>query len=76
MIQLILKRLFTYIPVLLVVVIITFLMIHAAPGGPFDAERVARGGGQSRERRESRPGQGCPSPDGRRNGLARFPSNG
>ena len=41
MIQLILKRLFTYIPVLLVVVIVTFLMIHAAPGGPFDAERVA-----------------------------------
>ena len=41
MIQLILRRLFTYIPVLLVVVIITFLMIHAAPGGPFDAERVA-----------------------------------
>ena len=41
MIQLILKRLFTYIPVLLVVIIITFLMIHAAPGGPFDAERVA-----------------------------------
>ena len=41
MIQLILKRLFTYIPVLLVVVIITFLMIHAAPGGPIDAERVA-----------------------------------
>ena len=41
MIQLILKRLFTYIPVLLVVVIITVLMIHAAPGGPFDAERVA-----------------------------------
>jgi len=41
LIQLILKRLFTYIPVLLVVVIITFLMVHAAPGGPFDAERVA-----------------------------------
>jgi len=41
LIQLILKRLFTYIPVLLVVIIITFLMIHAAPGGPFDAERVA-----------------------------------
>ncbi len=41
MIQLILKRLFTYIPVLLVVIVITFLMIHAAPGGPFDAERVA-----------------------------------
>ena len=41
MIQLILKRLLTYLPVLLVVVIITFLMIHAAPGGPFDAERVA-----------------------------------
>jgi oligopeptide transport system permease protein len=41
LIQLILKRLLTYIPVLLIVVIITFLMIHAAPGGPFDAERVA-----------------------------------
>ena len=41
MIQLIFKRLLTYIPVLLVVIIITFLMIHAAPGGPFDAERVA-----------------------------------
>ena len=41
MIQLIFKRLLTYIPVLLVVVIITFLMIHTAPGGPFDAERVA-----------------------------------
>ena len=41
MIQLILKRLLTYIPVLLVVIVITFLMIHAAPGGPFDAERVA-----------------------------------
>ncbi len=41
MIQLILKRLLTYIPVLLIVIIITFLMIHSAPGGPFDAERVA-----------------------------------
>ena len=41
MIQLIFKRLLTYIPVLLIVVIITFLMIHAAPGGPFDSERVA-----------------------------------
>ena len=41
MIQLILKRLLTYIPVLLIVVIITFLMIHSAPGGPFDSERVA-----------------------------------
>ena len=41
MIQLIFKRLLTYIPVLLVVVIISFLLIHAAPGGPFDAERVA-----------------------------------
>ncbi len=41
MIQLILKRLLTYIPVLLVVIVITFLMIHSAPGGPFDAERVA-----------------------------------
>ncbi len=41
MTQLIFRRLLTYIPVLLVVIIITFLMVHAAPGGPFDAERVA-----------------------------------
>jgi len=41
LIQLIFRRLLTYIPVLLVVIIITFLMIHAAPGGPFDVERVA-----------------------------------
>ena len=40
MTQLIFRRLLTYIPVLLVVIIITFLMVHAAPGGPFDAERV------------------------------------
>ena len=41
MIQLILKRLFTYIPVLLVVVMITFLMVHGARGGACDAEREA-----------------------------------
>ena len=28
------------IPTLLLVIVIAFLMVHAAPGGPFDAERV------------------------------------
>ena len=33
-------RLLTAIPTLLLVVVIAFLMVHAAPGGPFDDERV------------------------------------
>jgi len=40
MIELILKRLATAIPVLLAVVTLTFLMVHSAPGGPFDAEKA------------------------------------
>jgi len=28
------------IPTLLLVIVLTFLMVHAAPGGPFDAERI------------------------------------
>jgi len=28
------------IPTLLLVIVLAFLMVHAAPGGPFDAERV------------------------------------
>lgn len=40
MIELILKRLGTAIPVLLAVVTLTFLMVHSAPGGPFDAEKA------------------------------------
>lgn len=41
MIQLILKRLLQAIPVLLAVITVTFFMVHAAPGGPFDEERQA-----------------------------------
>lgn len=41
MIQLIAKRLLQAIPVLLAVVTVTFFMVHAAPGGPFDEERQA-----------------------------------
>ncbi len=35
-----LLRIFGAIPTLLVVIAIAFLMVHAAPGGPFDAERA------------------------------------
>lgn len=35
-----LKRLLGAIPTLLLVIVLAFLMVHAAPGGPFDAERV------------------------------------
>lgn len=41
MIQLIIKRLLQAIPVLLAVITVTFFMVHAAPGGPFDEERQA-----------------------------------
>ena len=40
MIRLIFNRLLVAIPVLLSVITITFLMVHSAPGGPFDYERV------------------------------------
>ena len=40
MLRLIWKRLITVIPVLFAVITITFLMVHSAPGGPFDAYRV------------------------------------
>ena len=40
MVNLILQRLFTAIPVLLAVVTVTFVMVHAAPGGPFDEDKV------------------------------------
>ncbi len=40
MINFILKRLLQAIPVLLIVITITFALIHAAPGGPFSAERA------------------------------------
>jgi oligopeptide transport system permease protein len=35
-----LKRLLGAIPTLLLVIVLAFLMVHAAPGGPFDDERV------------------------------------
>lgn len=39
MVVYILKRLATFIPVLLAIITITFFMVRLAPGGPFDAER-------------------------------------
>ncbi|MEM7430466.1 MAG: ABC transporter permease subunit [Pseudomonadota bacterium] len=33
-------RLFSAIPTLLLVIALAFMMVHAAPGGPFDSERV------------------------------------
>ncbi|MCH7898950.1 MAG: ABC transporter permease subunit, partial [Proteobacteria bacterium] len=35
-----LRRLLGAIPTLMVVVVLAFLLVHAAPGGPFDSERV------------------------------------
>ena len=40
MFKFIFKRLLQAIPVLLIVITITFALIHAAPGGPFSAERA------------------------------------
>ena len=40
MIALILRRLGTAIPVLLAVITLTFVMVHSAPGGPFDEEKA------------------------------------
>ena len=40
MLKFIFKRLLQAIPVLLIVITITFALIHAAPGGPFSAERA------------------------------------
>ncbi len=34
------KRLLGAIPTLLLVIVLSFLLVHAAPGGPFDEERV------------------------------------
>lgn len=36
----IIKRVLSSIPVLFIVALLTFLMIHAAPGGPFDSEKA------------------------------------
>ena len=40
MFNLILRRIGIAIPVLLTVITLTFLMVHSAPGGPFDEEKA------------------------------------
>ena len=40
MLRFALLRLLWAIPTLLLVIVVAFLMVHAAPGGPFDAERA------------------------------------
>ena len=35
-----LRRLLGAIPTLFLVIVLAFLLVHAAPGGPFDAERA------------------------------------
>lgn len=40
MLKFIIKRVLASIPVLFLVALLTFLMIHAAPGGPFDSEKA------------------------------------
>lgn len=40
MLRFILSRLLQAIPVLLVVITVTFFLIHSVPGGPFDADRA------------------------------------
>lgn len=40
MLRIILQRLLTAVPVLFLVVTVTFILIRLAPGGPFDAERA------------------------------------
>ncbi len=40
MLHLILRRVFTAIPVLFIVILMTFTLIRLAPGGPFDEERA------------------------------------
>ena len=40
MISLILRRFLAALPVLLVVITVTFFMVHSAPGGPFDADKA------------------------------------
>ena len=40
MLRFALLRILSAIPTMLLVIVLAFLLIHAAPGGPFDAERV------------------------------------
>ncbi len=40
MLKFIIKRVLASVPVLFLVAVLTFLMIHSAPGGPFDSEKA------------------------------------
>lgn len=40
MLRIFLQRLLTAIPILFIVILVTFILIRLAPGGPFDAERA------------------------------------
>ncbi|MGQ3049289.1 MAG: oligopeptide transporter permease, partial [Niveispirillum sp.] len=40
MLSYIIRRLLEAIPTLLVIVALSFFLMHSAPGGPFDSERV------------------------------------
>ena len=40
MLRFALLRILSAIPTLLIVIVLAFMLVHAAPGGPFDAERV------------------------------------
>ena len=40
MLRFALLRILGAIPTLLVVIVVAFMLVHAAPGGPFDSERV------------------------------------
>ncbi len=40
MLNLVFRRIAVAVPVLLFVITLTFLMVHSAPGGPFDEEKV------------------------------------
>ena len=40
MLSLIIRRIAIAVPVLLIVITLTFLMVHSAPGGPFDEEKA------------------------------------
>ena len=40
MLRFALLRILSAIPTMLLVIVLAFLLVHAAPGGPFDSERV------------------------------------
>ena len=52
----IVRRLLWIIPVLFAVSIITFILMHAVPGGPWDAREASPGGRRRPAQRQVRPG--------------------